>query len=344
MCSANLRWLFYKDYFKDIDYSKLDNPINEEKINKNIKNIINQSQKIENYELIGNIYFSATTTYPGMLLGSGNAHELPDIKGQAILGFHFDYTSGLPVIQGSSVKGVLRSAFKHTQYIQELLGDKNIDVKDLESNIFNNNDIFFDAVVSRYGTNLLGDDYITPHKNEFSNPTPLRFIKVMPKVTFRFEFTLSDYIVANKTILTQVDKALLFAQILADLGIGAKTNVGYGHFDSNLAVEAKREIENYKEEQKKLKDEMEKQKKDDEEAKKLESLDSNVEKIKFKIKSLTKNDTKIIFDIINEYELTFDEKDELIKHLIKQIDPKPATKKNKASVKWAIKIYELLEK
>lgn len=50
------------------------------------------------------------TTYPGLLLGSGLSHG-SGLLGELKLGFFFDYTTGLPVIAGSSVKGVLRSAF-----------------------------------------------------------------------------------------------------------------------------------------------------------------------------------------------------------------------------------------
>ena len=148
--SANIGWLFYKDYFKDIDYHKLSNPENEENINKKVDNIINQTPSIQisnDEEILGNTHFKATTTYPGLLLGSGNAHELPSVEGQAILGFHFDYTSGLPTIQSSSIKGVLRSAFKHQDYIKELIKIENIDIATSEKEIFDNKDIFFDATI-----------------------------------------------------------------------------------------------------------------------------------------------------------------------------------------------------
>lgn len=50
------------------------------------------------------------TTYPGLLLGSGINHGSNRL-GELKLGYQLDYTTGLPVIPGSSVKGVLRSAF-----------------------------------------------------------------------------------------------------------------------------------------------------------------------------------------------------------------------------------------
>ena len=221
---ANLGWLFYKDYFQGIDYANLESTSNEESINQTITNILNQNLPITKTELLGNQDFTLTTTYPGLLVGSGNTHELPDIKGQAILGFHFDYTTGLPLIQGSSIKGVLRSAFKHEEYIQELLENKEIEIEKLEEEIFTNRDIFFDATISQANGKILGDDFITPHKEAIKNPIPLRFIKVLPNIGFRFDFELHD------GLLTKEEKLQLFKNIILDFGLGAKTNVGYGKF------------------------------------------------------------------------------------------------------------------
>jgi CRISPR-associated protein Cmr6 len=334
--SANIGWLFYKDYFSDINYADISDPKNETLIKKRVDTIIEQKPDIEKKEFLGNIHFSATTTYPGLLLGSGNAHELSGVEGQAILGFSFDYTTGLPVIAGSSVKGVLRSVFQHQEYIQELLDDKTIDVKALESEIFDNGDIFFDATVSKSGLRLLGDDYLTPHDEAgIKNPIPLRFIKVMPGVTFTFEFDLSD------GILSKEQKALLFANILADRGIGAKTNVGYGQFESNLAQKAKLQIDDYQEELQKLEEAKKEKEQQAQKEEALASLDSNVEKIKVSVASYTKADTKLIFEVVEAYVLSDDEKSELADFLEGHIGAKPAPK-NKAPIKWAIKLYELL--
>ncbi len=238
MSSANIGWLFYKDYFNGVNYKNLDDTKNEDMIEKKVSNIINQNIMIdENEEILGNIHIKASTIYPGLLLGSGNAHELPSIKSQAILGFHFDYTTGLPVIQGSSIKGVLRSAFKHKEYIRDLLSSKDIDVDKLEKEIFDNSDIFFDAVVINNGK-ILSDDYLTPHgEDKLKNPIPLRFIKVMPDVSFRFDFQLYDGLISKDR------KRKLFETILEDLGLGAKTNVGYGKFENFSAFKTNEEKE-----------------------------------------------------------------------------------------------------
>ena len=261
MSSSNIGWLFYKDYFREIDYADLDNPKNKESIQKKVENIINQSITIEDDEMLGNTHFKATTTYPGLILGSGNAHELPSIEGQAILGFHFDYTSGLPVIQGSSIKGVLRSAFRHSAYITEYVA-VGVDVEALEKEIFNNADVFFDATIISNGK-ILGDDFITPHGDDpLKNPIPLRFIKVRPDVTFRFDFELSDGLISKSK------KIELFQNILVDLGLGAKTNVGYGKFKKEQTEEEREEDKRAKELQiQKDKEKKEQEKKEAEEAK-----------------------------------------------------------------------------
>ena len=242
---SNLGWLFYKEYYQDLkkeDYLLMLLSKEEKKhkqreienlekhIQSKVTTLIKKSKSItiEDNEMLGNTHFTATTTYPGLILGSGNAHELPSIEGQAILGFHFDYTSGLPTIQGSSIKGVLRSAFRHTEYIKEYVDDE-VDVEALEKEIFDNGDVFFDAVVVSNGK-ILGEDFLAPHGDDpLKNPIPLRFIKVLPDVTFRFDFELTD---DDDGILDKSKKETLFKKILSDLGLGAKTNVGYGKFEN----------------------------------------------------------------------------------------------------------------
>jgi len=216
----NLGWLFYVDYFKDFDLNDLDK--SSKNIKKRIAKILRQKVTPTQNEQLGTHSFRATTTYPGLLLGSGYLHELPDVKDQLILGFDFDYTTGLPIIRGSSIKGVLRSAFRHPDYIQELLKKSDIDIAELEKDIFEANDIFFDAQIVAIKKDLLLDDYITPHRSKTQNPIPLHFIKVAPGVTFAFAFALHDGVIGAD------EKLALFKNILFDLGIGAKTNVGYG--------------------------------------------------------------------------------------------------------------------
>lgn len=250
--SASLERMFNREYFDRLSDNDYEAIIGEDqhakddlsaKVTGYVDTLINMSVDIPPVpedEALGNVHFQATTTYPGLLVGIGNVHELPGVTGQAILGFEFDYTSGLPMIPGSSIKGILRSAFDTPEYIRELLREigiadaEAINISELEEEIFGQtngsdgtkqgNDVFFDAYVVEATGKLLGDDYITPHGNDpTQEPTPLRFIKVMPGVIFQFDFDLSD----SEMIQSNM-KALMFSKILSDLGIGAKTNVGYG--------------------------------------------------------------------------------------------------------------------
>lgn len=229
------------------------------------------------------LHFELTTIYPGLLLGSGYAHEIggekvngkPTVENELKLGFFFDYTTGLPCIPGSSIKGVLRSAFEKNQgrYVVYILhelkdGKRDSKVKELATafdeqllvfqdtgkidkfgnKIYSNSkfvktifeggnlpvyqhDIFFDAFPihsANQGNIFIGNDYITPHDHPLKNPNPIQFLKVLPGVSFRFDFKLTDSIMPKKL------KLEVFRQILLDLGIGAKTNVGYGQFDEMI--------------------------------------------------------------------------------------------------------------
>jgi len=125
---------------------------------------------------------------------------------------------------------------------QKFKNDKN-GIKDLDflkQSIFGTQDkegedIFFDAVIhiKQTGKNkkFIASDFITPHPNPLKNPTPLMFLKVLPEVTFEFRFCLKKYSCGSITI-TSDQKTQLFKKILLTIGIGAKTNVGYGQFVS----------------------------------------------------------------------------------------------------------------
>ena len=255
---ANIGWLFYKDYYaglSDAQWRKVgklqENDPDKKAIKAHFdsknKTIFNQVASSDAFTKLGNQSFLLKTTYPGLVLGTGYTHET-GTEGEFKLGFYFDWTTGLPIIPGSSVKGVLRSAFKTVDFIKALLTvkgkiavDKN-QIEKWETAIFGSKngedkaqkggDIFHDAIIVDAPTPFLADDFITPHINRenpkmspFSNPTPLMFLKVLPEVTFQFQFDLKD-----SEGLSALEKKELFEEILKLLGIGAKTNVGYGQF------------------------------------------------------------------------------------------------------------------
>lgn len=198
---------------------------------------------------------------PGLLIGSGLAHGLPGSEEDVETGLQFDYTSGLPVIPGSSVKGVIRSAFptikedkeqsneadaEKLNYIRSLIADipefsslvlEDNDILELGNQMFNHGDIFADALLVGYGTRMkqhgpvkqvLAEDYITPHTGgPLAQPIPIKIVKVAPGVTFAFCFKFNETKIGAKVVSASMKKALC-AAILQDLGVGAKTNVGYG--------------------------------------------------------------------------------------------------------------------
>lgn len=219
---------------------------------------------IENV-VFGNTSLYLKTVYPGLLIGSGYTHDTK-AEGDFKIGFYFDHTSGLPRVPGSSVKGVLRSIFekdtddegfnytgeKSVLAIKFILcniieNEKKLQTNILESlkNIYNGInaeelvtiketifggsarkgcDIFFDCTLAVQEGKFISKDFLTPHKLALKNPVPLQFLKVLPGVAFQLNFFLTD------GGWTKEIKALIFKHIILSIGLGAKTNVGYGQF------------------------------------------------------------------------------------------------------------------
>ncbi len=175
------------------------------------------------------------TAYPGLLIGLGNPHQsnannIDKSKGSAEikLGFTLDYVTGLPVIPGSTVKGVLRSAFRNYPNAIDpmLLAEmKTIFGSDGTDQDFQRGQcVFFDAlpVAADKNHRLFEMENITPHQPDLlKNPIPLTLLKVLPEVTYLFRFRLAGCPYADRFLV-------LFQEILLNLGIGAKTNVGFG--------------------------------------------------------------------------------------------------------------------
>ena len=199
--------------------------------------------------------------YPGLVTGIGIDHEAK-IEGEFKLGVHFDWTRGMPVVYGSSVKGVLRSWFKEFYegdldaddlmmdifegaYDRDVEAEKNKykdnweeKVKKPDNRIYKKRksiyerDIFFDAVITAPDKKgrILCSDSITPHgDNPLKNPTPITFLKIAPGCKLELRFKLEDTKDMNgNVVFSKEDKRNLFTKILTTIGIGAKTNVGYG--------------------------------------------------------------------------------------------------------------------
>lgn len=254
----NLYKFFYHDYFDSIDFSSPDPDIIQ---SRNLQLVKFRKLKVIEAPQIVNTTIRLKVEYPGLLTGAGIQHAA-GIDGEFKLGVHFDYTEGMPVVYGSSVKGVLRSLFKaDKEYVadslrrllskqegehgdslswEELIPEEFIDC--LEKNIFGSNDsscskekgyekdLFFDAVIvkpNRQGR-ILSADTLSPHKRgPLKNPVPISFLRIASGVTMEFRFRLTDSVVFGRRITADIKKRM-FTYILLLLGVGAKTNVGYG--------------------------------------------------------------------------------------------------------------------
>lgn len=239
----NLHKAYYKDYFDTLDFGYLlnnsDGPVVEIKRRNAALTALNLLQQIPQNPLVNNT-IQLQISYPGLVTGIGINHEAK-IEGEFKLGVHFDWTHGMPVVYGSSVKGVLRAWF---QEFYKPTADQP-SVEDAFDSIFEgkengkpksiyNRDIFFDAVIVEADSKgrILASDSITPHgDNPLKNPTPLTFMKIASgcKMEFRFKLVDTEIEKDGKTLtFTANQKKTLFEEILKTVGVGAKTNVGYG--------------------------------------------------------------------------------------------------------------------
>lgn len=231
---TNLNLLFNKIYYQGLcgnEEALKDFSENLKTINETIFNATFDHKRDYQSSLITELIvkpehcFLLKTAYPGLLIGTGNPHGSGKSDNDINVGFSFDYVTGQPFLPGSSVKGALRSHFReHPEAVAEILEMDLAIVKALEEEIFDGNDIFFDAVVfdgDKTGR-LMDKDYITPHSTPTKNPKPIFIIKVLPDVRFEFRFILKD------GMITADEKRDLFKKLLRLFGIGAKTNVGYG--------------------------------------------------------------------------------------------------------------------
>lgn len=238
----NLYKLYYQDYYKNVDFLFLID--NQQETPEQVAAII----KNRNRELCGpNVLkvidnpaapqdhrFKLQVCYPGLVTGVGINHEAK-LKGEFKLGMHFDWTWGMPIIYGSSVKGVLKSWF--AEFYKKKYQDDDSLISKLIDEIFEGGkksiyqrDIFFDAVIvtSNSQDKILASDSITPHdENPLKNPIPITFMKIAPGCTLEFRFRLCNTVVGGMKF-SIAEKLDLFKEILTTVGIGAKTNVGYG--------------------------------------------------------------------------------------------------------------------
>jgi CRISPR-associated protein Cmr6 len=133
MSGYNNSLRYYKTYYEQINWDNPDDPSNAAAFKRQNELLLTARFPTDQEQLLG--YpghldgFELETTYPGLLIGSGITHG-SGLLGEMKLGFFLDYTSGLPVLAGSSVKGVLRSAFPQG-YAEAAKKGKKTEEKDL---------------------------------------------------------------------------------------------------------------------------------------------------------------------------------------------------------------------
>ena len=175
-------------------------------------------------------YLSLNATTLGPLaigLGNASAYEV---------GLTLHHTYGVPYLPGSALKGLAKRAAQHTNLSPEainiIFGDENSKDENSNSAVYV---IFFDGWMKVNQQNPLQLDTITVHHQkyygnagadgfptDFDDPIPVSFLSVKPDI--KFELRLGGdrewaYIAA---------KLLKFG--LENLGLGGKTNAGYGGF------------------------------------------------------------------------------------------------------------------
>ena len=237
---------YYREYFDTINLDSKGIVTNFSTFNKGKNDKLIKGATLPPYDKENDIddvtSFELKTCYPGLLCGVGYHHEINNPKNEPKeddapevynLGMYFDYTSGLPVIPGSSIKGMLRSAIEEWDFLADYKPNNGVTREEIIKTVFEgkglsiyDRDIFLDAIPIKADNKLFGEDYITHHPNPLQNPNPVRFLRVNPGVTYQFRFILKDH--GEK--LTVDFKTKLFKAIICTFGLGAKTNVGYGQF------------------------------------------------------------------------------------------------------------------
>lgn len=239
---------------------------NKTKANKKLwKYAIDSSDKPAIGNNVEHLFFE--TTYPGLIVGIGYPHETEKDQNEAIItGFFFDHTSGAPCIPGSSIKGVVRSVIKNQKFMVEYLAPGNM--KEIISG-YNNEEFegFIECLFGRdpskhnahetdeisiYNRLIFLDsyavdnsettaenrvfslDYLAPHKDNgvsslLSDPDLVKVLKVVPKVVFDFSFIIPENIEYLNTIFSREDIIRLLKNAILEVGVGAKTNTGYGY-------------------------------------------------------------------------------------------------------------------
>jgi CRISPR-associated protein Cmr6 len=148
------------------------------------------------------------------------------------VGLEFDHYLNVPILPGSSIKGVVRSTWL------TLFGD---DEKETENYLFGSTEragvcTFHDGYPVEAGRNgcLLYPDVLTPHyiregkdllDEHEVKPSPVVYLTVAPETVFKFIIAMPEDV--GKRLQEMFRKAIVES---LRLGFGGKTDIGYGRF------------------------------------------------------------------------------------------------------------------
>lgn len=190
-----------------------------------------------NLTLIGDSFTMKTATR--LVFGSGYNHPME-------IGFFFDWTTGLPIIPGSSIKGAFLRYAKDNlarEKVQEIFGSPEKGTGSM---------VFFPAYPLEMNEPLFEKDWTTVHYKpyyenldkpdgpdkpdippaDYYSPVPLPFLAVRKNVTYEFRLALRmNYKakIADSPLLKETYD--LLKKALAESGVGAKTGINYGYFE-----------------------------------------------------------------------------------------------------------------
>lgn len=139
--SMNIGFLFNKKLFQQLhnkpqfihNVKQLQAQILNAELEEQTCNLLDIKKQIPDNNIVQTIELK--TAWPGLLIGLGYGHSVGGTEEEFKNGFYFDFTSGMPVLPGSSVKGMLRSFFpgRYEKDKQQLVANRLISIlKELE--------------------------------------------------------------------------------------------------------------------------------------------------------------------------------------------------------------------
>ncbi len=206
-------------------------------------------------------------------IGETHPHEISMV---------FDHTMGIPYIPASGIKGIVR--FAHTlELIPTIPENKIMTDKESGKQYFDDEenwtaipdafgtqqtrgsvffldaypetipDLHIDIMNPHYGEYYNDDQNLTP-PGDYFNPVPLKFLTVAKGTVFMFRALMDK---DKQNLLDPIKTA--FGNALTREGVGAKTAVGYGLFDSLEETESVLIQKNFKKEEERFQREKEKE-------------------------------------------------------------------------------------